>query len=530
MKRFLRRSTLLLCIGLTAVLRADVYNYHPASSLTLGNGFDPSHPTEPYIRKCLDYTKTINIDSTGGTADGDYQLKVISDRATLYRTTHLSASLDASYGFFSANGSTDSDKSFSSSEDSLTWIAQAQVTFGRFQPVDPLANPRITDLSAGDIRAVCGTELVTQETRGVIATITYTFHNLSADQKTKLSDAISASASYFGGKTNVKAGYDETVEETRKHSSLSVQVTVRGGKGTNAIATVIGADSDLTQIRTALQSYITTATEENAAPFQYQTSSISQYYPKVGVPVLSSGRDDALTALYATYLDIEQNVKRISDVTKSPVLPEDLYLNSFVTDKQRKDLLRDQRLFGSALVAIRQQAKQCLTNDTKCRPYDISALPRVKWPVFPEIPEMQVFKACSSGYMSVLGSPPPAEGEKRGFARYRVYVSGNPALFDRVTLVNGNNTTHVQLKPVLSGFMNLFSGGVVADEADNIVDGLMISLGGHCDAHNLVDTTKVFGTFEATFDLRYKTPLNVSFELRDKLGRTSTLHPSQPAN
>ena len=158
--------------------------------------------------------------------------------------------------------------------------------------------------SAGDIRAICGTELVTQETRGVVATIMYTFRNISSDQKNALSTAISASANFTAGSANVNTAYKQALEQASQNSELSIKVIVRGGPGKEALASIIGADSDLSQIRAALQTYIANSTEKNAAAFQYETSNTSQFYPKVGNPELTSGRDAALVSMYSTYEDL----------------------------------------------------------------------------------------------------------------------------------------------------------------------------------------------------------------------------------
>jgi hypothetical protein len=507
-----KRITFLLSVVLVAspTLRADVYGYQPKSSLHLGGGFDPAHPTEPYTRPCLTYDSEKNIDSSGGTSSASYNLQVISSRQDLYKAMRIDGSLDASYGFFSATGSADNQSTYSSSEDSLTWIAQATVTFGRFQFVNPRPIDKIASLSSGDIQAICGTELVTQETRGVIATIAYTFKNLSSQQKSALSAAVSASASFLAGGGSGSVSYQQALEQASQSSELSIDIEVRGGPGRDVLAKIIGADSDLSQIRAALQTYIQSSSEANASAFEYETSSISQYYPKVANPVLSSGRADALTSLYSSYLDLSNLVTRIQSLAKIPVSSEDQYLTVFVSNAQRKYLLDLAKQYSKAMVSIRSQAARCLTHDADCHAYDTSRLPRVTWPQIPDIPQIVVASHCQWSFPFHPGGPFPP-GTKIGMAEYHAFLLGDSHLFDRVTVVVDDNSTPVSVLPFSSG----------ADQPPP----RWWPTGEECDAISKVDTSTAFGTFSTQVDLKLRTPQHVTFELRDKFGRVFYLHP-----
>jgi hypothetical protein len=492
------------------IVRANVYDYHPASSLHLGAGFDPAHPTEPYARRCLSYQSERNIDSAGGTETAKYTLQVINSREQLYKAMHMSASIDASYGFFSASGSTDVQNKFSSSQDSLTWIAQAEIKFGRFQPIDPKPIHDIEVLSVDDIRTVCGTELVTQDTRGVVATIVYTFRNLSVEQKRSLSTAISASAKFVSGGGTANATYKEAVEEASQSSELEIAIEVRGGPGKKALEDIITADSDLPQIRAALRNYVHDSNENNAKAFQYETSSTAQYYPKVGQPALSSGRDAALAQLYSSYKDLSEVLDRIQFLTKIPVRPEDQYLNTFVSDSDRTTLLSLAKEYSIAMVAIRTQAKDCLTDDSKCHSFDSSGLQRVMWPIFPPTIDAVVAARCPSGFVVAIGHK-PVKGERVGLVSYTVMLLGDRQIFDQATVVEGDNVTPVSVLPFAAhanspqAKLQLFNSG--------------------CDAISHVDESKAFGVFVAVFDLKYQVPLHVTFEVRDKFGRITYVHP-----
>jgi hypothetical protein len=499
---------------MATIAKADVYDYHPASGMRLGGGYDSARPTEPYVRKCMDYSDVTNIDSTGGVASATYTLQVIANRQELYKSMHISASADASFGFFSSSGSIDAQDAFSSSSDSITWTAQAQLTFGRFQPVDPKPIDAIAKMTAGDIRSVCGTELVTQETRGVVATIMYTFRNLSTDQKNTLATAISASASFFSGGGSANAAYQQALEQASQSSELSITVTVRGGPGKDFLASSIGADSDLTKIRAALQSYIAASTEANAAAFQYGTSSTSQFYPNVGNPELTSARDDALVSMYSTYKDLSDVVDRIQALTIVPVKPEDQYLNTFVSQSTRSELGRLGTLYAGEMSQIRTQATKCLTSDASCHPFDISALPRVNWPQIPQIPDLIVQRVCVT---PEFANHQPTAGQVIATIDWTVLVEGNSQLLDRVLMITGDNGTPVNVTPFHAA--TVINPRLQADFA-----ALAAGFDSRCTEFN-PDTSHAFGQFVTSMTERKGVPLSIKFELHDRLGRISYLHP-----
>jgi hypothetical protein len=504
----IRITVFIYLIGSAALsLKADVYDYHPSSSLHLGGGYDPAEPTQPYVRPCLQYSTDRNIDvNQNGQASAHYTLEVISSRSQLYQAMHISASADASYGFFSASGSVDAQNDFSSTDDSLTWIAQVEIIYGRFQPVNPQPIPEVSHLRTADIRTRCGTELVTQETRAVLGTIIYTFRNLSTTQKNDLSVAISASASWFSGGGSATADYKQAMEKASRESQLSMDVAVRGGPGRDALASIVKADSDLPQIRAALQTYITDSNEGNAAAIQYETSNISQFYPRAGTPNLASGQEVAIASLYSTYKDLSDVVARIQSLTIVPVRPEDQYLNTFVTSAQRTTLGSLQGQYVHAMSDIRDQATKCLRASSSCHPYDVSNLPRVDWPKMPAMPEIVVNQICVGIVVYPVGYKFKA-GEQLGTVIVDAYVTGDPQLLDRVVIVERGNPRPANLGEVHTG------------------PGIGPGVG--CRAFN-PDTSRAFKRFWTDAPDFAKTDLSLVLQLYDKFGRVSYFHVQPP--
>jgi hypothetical protein len=499
---------------------ANVYAYHPAGSWHLGGGYDPAHPTEPYTRRCISFSSEHNIDTPQGIADAKYELYEVSTREDLYKSLNVSASLDASYALFSGSGSIDSQQQFASSADSITWIAKVSLIYGRYQPVNPTPIADIAAKSVGEITAICGTELVTQETRGVVATIVFTFSNLTTSQRDALKRSIAAHAKFTGGGVDAKGDYSEAVEKASKSSQLRITVETRGGPGRNALSSIVRADSDLAQIRAALATYIDGTTEQNIRAFSYETSSTRQFYPQVGIPQLNSGRDDALVSLYSTYTNLSQTVARIQDLTKVPVRPEDQYLKTFVSDQDRRDLGSLGRQYSAAMLKIRTQAKKCVTDDSACVPFDTSRLTRVTWPTIPEIPEMALVSSCTTPLAFTVGHQFQV-GELVAFRSYEAIAIGNSVLFDHLVVTDSDGSTPVALKPIkqAQGGKDLEASKTVEALAKDIAR----SLGETCIERS-PDRIREFGLYSGSSNVYHERDPAVSLELHDKFGRVSYLH------
>jgi hypothetical protein len=512
MNRIRALMSLVALLLATTPAGADVFDYHPASGLHLGGGYDPAYPTEPYVRSCVSSSGEHNIDTPQGIADAKYELYSVSSHEELYKALSVSASADASFGFFSASGSVASQSQFSSSSDSITWIAKVSLIYGRYQPVDAKPIPAIGEMSAADITSTCGTQIVTQETRGVIATIVFTFNNISTAAKQALQASISGNGNFGEGDAHAKSDYKNSVEAASRSSELRITVEVRGGPGKEALESIAKADSDLEKIRAALATYIAQTTETNIRAFSYETSSTRQFYPKVGIPQLNSGRDEALVGMYSTYSDLAQTVARIQGLIKVPGRPQDEYLNRFVSDAARRELGSDARAYSQAMLQIRKNAKACLTDDSACAPYITSDLPRVTWPRIPEIPEMVLVSSCKLDKLFVVGAK-ITTGEDVGVRSYEVLAIGDSLLFDHLIVSDSDGNTPVALlkpdDPMVKSEEQLAKVARFPD--DNCID-------------RSPDRRQGFGAYLGRSILRHGVDQTVTFELHDKLGRISYFH------
>ena len=193
-----------------------------------------------------------------------------------------------------------------------------------------------------------------------------------------------------------------------------------------------------------------------------------------------------------------------------PVKPQDEYLNTFVNSTKRSELGSLSKRYVDVMVAIRKQATKCMTDDASCRPYDASALPRVNWPTIPPIPEIVVQRWCVFSKVSHVGHV-VQPGEVIGQIYWDALLEGNSQLLDRLVLVDNGNRT---------------PAAVLAMNA-NVGQGLPPFPGDECKEYNPSVAT-AFGRFGAGTEIRSKTPIPMTFEVHDKLGRISYFHPPTP--
>jgi hypothetical protein len=434
----------------------------------------------------------------------------------LYSSLSIDASLSAEYGFFSASASANIADSYSFSSDSITWIAQVKMVFGRFQPAAPSPIPSITSLSVADIQTVCGTQIVTQETRGVQASVIYHLDNLNTTQKQAIQTALSFSAGGFGGSVSGQAALDKAMSTAQQTSQLTVQVITQGGPGRSAISTIVSADSDLSQIRTALAAYISNSSEANSAPLAFETSSISQFYPQVGTPQVVTARNDAIVVLYNEYLDLNSVVNRIYSFIKVPAGPQEDFLSTFVTQQQRTQLGQLTGIYNQRMQQIKTQATSCLNNDSACNAVDVSDLQRPVYPVIPAMPTVVESTVCSVPLLGVVGQQTP-DGALTGYFTYTGYLVGQKGLFQSLFATTNGIRTPIAVGPANSPQIKIAEtfakSGTFAGEK--------------CQTFS-PDTTQAFGSFVIERNLYNKQPFSLGLELDDIFNRVSTSNVTPP--
>src|SRR5215472_6531339 len=82
-------------------LHADIYKYHPSTTLHLGGGFDPSHPSLAFP-PCLEWSTVV---AENGSSTSRFDSQLLTDTQDLYQSLQVDAILAARYLFLSATAS-----------------------------------------------------------------------------------------------------------------------------------------------------------------------------------------------------------------------------------------------------------------------------------------------------------------------------------------------------------------------------------------------------------------------------------------
>jgi hypothetical protein len=423
----------LFVLGHTIVAHAEgSYEYHPSSPLTLGGGFDPKAPLKVYVTRCLQYTKTENIDTTGA-YKVDISGTIIKDQTQFFAATGVSASLDAHYSFYSGGGSFNQDTSFVSSSDSLTWIIKAEVIFGRYRPVDASLSPTAEVMKTEPTKFTtrCGSEFVAQETRGGRALAIFTARNLSSETKDSLESSLHAAFSSPGAGGSASASYKQALSNARKSAFIDLRLVTFGGPGPSQLKAALLDIENLPEIRKTLANYVTQMTSENAIPVRSETASFSQF-GLVEPGSVFANRDNVLTQLNLEYRDTWGIVQRVYSYTR-PV-PTGPRYSHFVEENKRKELEELSKKYENKSSEIFAQAKKCLAKDDDCTLVDVATLPQILFPPIPEVPEVFLLERCTSSLLRVIGSPAANDGEIVGYLSGIFALVGPKELIERVTV------------------------------------------------------------------------------------------------
>jgi hypothetical protein len=454
----LRAGFFLLTSGIFTTLPAAVYEYHPLSVLRLGGGFDPRTPTDPKVCQCVAFTGERNVDTATGAVATGISLTMIRSRQELLTSLGMSTSFDAHYNFgggggVSAGGSFGQISQTSFTDDSLTWVAHASITLGRFQVEGFNLGPDGKKLlalppteRAGELIAACGTETVTQETRGALAAVYYHVDYLDTATKSQLEQAITAAASSPTAGGSASTSYRQAIQTASQRGILNFVVFTQGGPGQNLLSDALLDVTDIDAIRKALTKYIRDVSSSNAKALLWQTSSNSAF----GLPTQSAvftHRDQVLERFNDVYREIAALNSRIYELIRPASTPQLDYLPRYVSPSKRAELASiyaknqqfETRLFNTAI--------ECLKDTAKCDVPPWVTLPTVTWPDIPPALSIVFQRVCEDLFATVTGHI-PQPGEREGKTIYLGYVSGDETIFDRLDVVVGGTRFPVEVSPL----------------------------------------------------------------------------------
>lgn len=405
-RTFLLASVLVSLYGSPGLART--IQYYPEGSTTLGAGYDPENIATLYAVPCLDTDGVEQIDtSQDGTLDGILEIKQVESRSSLLQILGISIAADASYEFASGSAAYSTKLDISFNKNNLVWAATTSMNFGRFRLKNPRANRTLTNAQTPkDVVRICGPEIVTQETRGVVVSIIFEATDVSSSEREEVTAAISASFSGVGTSASADANYQRAIQKLQQTTNLNVKVYAQGGPGRELLAKVVADPSNLPMIRQSVSEYLAKVTAANAKPLTYQTSPITQFKP-VHYDTAPDLAQDRLIEIYDQYDNVTDIIRRIQALV-APTTQDTDFLKTFVPDTVRASLSSYLTPYDAARDQLRTAGVACLSQKPGClMPSGIADLARISWPDIPTPPAPLLYwgpqfgDGCSFGYSKV---------------------------------------------------------------------------------------------------------------------------------
>lgn len=280
---------LLILLASASRSLAENFGFVPGSSISLGQGFDPTNPTKQFKRcissrqecalepynstKCLFVDEPADLAVQTGMAN-NFKVKQINSKYDFFRELNISASISGSYGPFSGSASYSYMSVDDISIEDLTWIISQSTDFGSFGLRQPTFVSEVARLSTWEKMNICGPQVVVGVRRGVTAVALFRVHNLSEFHKKKVEASLKAS---FSAGYTVSGGlnYREAVQEAVKYGEMDINVFAIGGEGAAGLADLIRTrPSDLDNVRQVLSAYVKNQKVERSTVTGFSTQSL----------------------------------------------------------------------------------------------------------------------------------------------------------------------------------------------------------------------------------------------------------------
>jgi hypothetical protein len=227
----------------------------------------------------------------------------------------------------------------------------------------------------------CGHEWVGTQTRGVSLVVIFSSHDLSTQVSQDLHSQFTAKAAPFSGSFSLDASLRSFLTESTKHKNVNMSVYGFGGGGIQALSQLTITPTNINEVETVIQQYITTyMTADKAAPITFETGDFASFAeppqpsPSIVVP-------HVLGEMYLSLLNTEARLARVRNI----FLSLDSSYGFLSTDDIAKLKSYDDYL-TSRIGDVETAASKCRrdpTNYESCPPPPVD-LRRIDWPQSPE--------------------------------------------------------------------------------------------------------------------------------------------------
>ena len=263
------------------------YDFYPKTVLTLGRGFDPTKldvPKQPCVvfkEKPLDRGALTTVS----------EISLVQSMNELRTALHLDMEAEAQFLSFKGSSHYSVDASYTFVQTNATLVLYFATEFPRMgvesAVLTPAAQALIDAKNYADFATTCGTEMVLIERRGASVAVVLTIQNVDTGVKAKLRTVLSAGADLKFISGSAKAELTAEIDSASREGRLNFRLVASGGEGFGELGDVLsslrGSTSDvLAQMSKALEKYLSTFKDANAAPLGFHVGPMLGHTQKYG--------------------------------------------------------------------------------------------------------------------------------------------------------------------------------------------------------------------------------------------------------
>lgn len=369
-----------LCIAMLLILPysafAEYYQYHPASPMKLGSGYNRLTPTRSYP-PCLELAD--GFDGPSGGTGLQFTFDIVKDQKDLFTKMNIDASLSARYAFANANANFSLEREVTFHSDDLVWAIRAFSDFGTRDLRSVRLNGEAQQLigTPSQFFSRCGTEYVQKDHRVAQLVAVFTMHNLSRAEKTKLEASFGGSVTAGIGGIDFSSTYRNFLMQATKTSQVNLKVYGFGGEGVSALSSLVVNGDDIDAVRKTLSQYISTLTVNNAVSLGFHTGEFSSL--GVGKDLGPFHDPPQLNAIYFAYQDASRKLERLHAIVLGS---DDTY--AYLSDDQVQKYTVLYNTYANQVVDLYQSGVACLSDSTQCK-FPSAVHARIEWPSNPNL-------------------------------------------------------------------------------------------------------------------------------------------------
>jgi hypothetical protein len=388
---------ILILIALTQVSQAALYDYHPNSILYTGGGYNPFKPDKVYM-ECVDHDGIKPLDDfrdTNPTANrSDVMIQTVKSKRDFYQLISFSSHIQGSYSFYSGSASVSMVDERAFHSDSLSWIILFKTDYGKYGLDNPRLKSELRGLNAEELYRTCGSEIVTQERRGVMTYAVLTIKNLNEKKRYEFSQKLSVSAKGTLWDAKMEQNYQKVLRSAMSSTDFSVRIYAIGGKGVIDLTNLLGDEDDsfikYQHIPKVMKDYIANQSVVHSVPTQYGTSDLSSFRNRLPVRY-GDFKKGQFNAIYELWERLQSKFLRLDSLLYGSDRD-----NYDMTNEEEEKFAQQHRQYRQAMNEAFSAGSSCFESEGTCAIPSYSISP-IKWPT-----HSKFYRLCEGNRKSAL--------------------------------------------------------------------------------------------------------------------------------